>query len=805
MKIELFSREFCEEDKCFGLLLEGEHYLDAPALRLEFDQSDSIHLVCPKPETLAMLTGMIVLQAWTRGVGDDQMPLRERQPVLVITDTPGGFGEAYLRLRLPIVEIEPLSRMRRVKLWEKTRHAGTDVASYWENLVGEGDSRNRFHNFFPAYSVLQADAKPKPIAAREFLGRTDDAGPAVLILRRSDGEALARVIEKHRPFFIFQHTRQPAPSSGWHVPNVVCHDSIFAPELSELDPVRDVYACMADTAFEAFCKSCQFVITRPELPSEVARLLADVDGAIASLLEELDKRPHRVMRDVARTSLRVRILLWSLPVGVETYEVGLALAQLPASLRFRSSLTRLIEALQARVPEMAALGDWEQLIVQVLLEDFRKLTGLLAHDTPKRGMLRAVLSRQSEGNSSSAAVFIVENKTFGNALRQALAFPEPSGLGELAKHSLTVEAFEISRLEAGREFVIFGAFEPHEIFPALSRLRPRRVTAILYPGELRSLSLRLKVVRTLFPTHPAINLLMPLIENVDSACVESGAFGRLQRAGSDLQGLLRVLSQDRGIEGVGSILAGEEERGDDGGKVQAHLVELEAEGGGKRLAVLLTADARLSYVRDNDSIFTGTLEDLSTGDRLIHIDPVLRESIRQRILSANRLGQGELELRDVADRWRMELAEGIRREEMTHAEVLSRIRQHGSNIMTAASIGHWVRGTVHGPLDVNDILRIGHAVRSEWLIKHWREVGLALIAIRSGSVSIGHQITRLIQRAAVGDLELSEDERQFLAQTGITMGELQDAATLVSVTAVSDETTEVPSEKIGDVFLLDAA
>lgn len=231
------------------------------------------------------------------------------------------------------------------------------------------------------------------------------------------------------------------------------------------------------------------------------------------------------------------------------------------------------------------------------------------------------------------------------------------------------------------------------------------------------------------------------------------------------------------------------------------------------MAVLLTRDAHVSFVRNDDSICTGSLMDLQPGDRLIRVDPVLRESLREKIFSADPLRQAEPELQAIAKRWRAELVAGMHAPKtdadvgasLTHAEVLSRIRARGSTIVTAASIGHWARGTVHGPQDINDILRTGEAIGSEWLMGHWREVGLALIAIRSGSISLGHQITKLIQRAALGDLELSADEQQFLEQTGITMGELQDAATLVTVSAISSDTTEVPSERVGNVFVVDTA
>jgi len=814
MKILLFSGEFLRRDECFGLYLQAEATYRSPALELEFDASQVVRIVCGDPQLVALLAGLIALQAWTYGMGEDGMPLPERRPLLVVTDTPGRFGDAFLRLRLPIAQIERLCKRRRIKLYEKTGRAGTDAASYWENLVRERDPRNRFHNFFPAYAVLRSGAQPKPISDREFLGRADDAGPAVVISRYTDRESVTKLISRHRPFLVLVHSENSATASGTGLPTVICHDSIFAPEISEFPQEGATYRCMPDTGFEAFCEKSDFTIVQPELPPEGARLLSDADGALISLSEELEKRMRRLVRDVARTALRLRTLFWSLPIGVEAYEQGLVLSQLPATLQFDVSVSRLFEALRGRIPEMAALGDWPHLIIQVLVEDMGKLIQLMAGQSPKRRVLVDVI-RDSKAGAKRAPALIVDSKPFGAALRHSLAFPEPVGLGENAKDLTILSGSEISQLELGRECVILGAFEPEQIFPPLSRSGPRRITAILYPGELRFLQARLQKARELFPTHAAVpNLVVPMLANVGTADPKMPGL-RLQASGLDLSALLRTLARQREINGVGMILTDVvRPRADDGDtKVRAHVVELESEERNQRMAVLLTSDAHVSYVRNDDSICTGSLVDLLPGDRLIRIDPVLRESLREKIFSANPLEQSEPELQTIAKRWRAELAAGIHAprsdrdigESLTHGEVLSRIKALGSTIVTPATIGHWARGTVHGPRDINDILRVGQAVGSQWLMDHWREVGLALIAIRSGSISLGHQITKLIQRAALGDLELSEDEQQFLEQTGITMGELQDAATLVTVTAVSSDTTEVPSEQVGNVFLVDSS
>ncbi len=815
MKTLLFCDEFYRRDKFFGLCLPGEVTYRSPAVELEFEPSEVVHVVCGDAQMAAFLAGLIALQAWTYGMEEDGIPLPERRPLLVVTDTPGRFGEAFLQLRLPIAQIEPLCRRRRVKLYEKTGRAGTDAASYWENLVHQRDPRNRFHNFFPAYAVLRSGAEPKPISGREFLGRADNAGPAVLISRCTDREAVTRLITEHRPFLVLIHSENSAAALGTGLPTVICHDSIFAPEISDVSQDWATCRCLPDPAFETFCQGSDLTVVQPELPPEAVRLLSDADGALVSLSEELAKRMRHLLRDVARTALRLRTLLWSLPVGIEAYEQGLVLSQLPATLRFDVSVNRLFEALRGRMPEMAALGEWHEFIIQVLVEDIGKLIRLLAPQSPKRLALMDVI-RGAKARTKRGPALVVDGKSFAAAIRHSLTFPAPAGLGELANDLAILPVTEISQLEPGRACVISGAFEPEQMFPGLSRSGPHPITAILYSGELRFLRVRLERAREIFPTHPAVpTLILPMLTNLGGADPNMRSLAQLQASGLDLGTLLRSFSRQRDTDRVGTILTDlERPRPDDRGTtVRAHVVELECEERSERMAVLLTRDAHVSFVRNDDSICTGSLMDLQPGDRLIRVDPVLRESLREKIFSADPLRQAEPELQAIAKRWRAELVAGMHAPKtdadvgasLTHAEVLSRIRARGSTIVTAASIGHWARGTVHGPQDINDILRTGEAIGSEWLMGHWREVGLALIAIRSGSISLGHQITKLIQRAALGDLELSADEQQFLEQTGITMGELQDAATLVTVSAISSDTTEVPSERVGNVFVVDTA
>ena len=150
-------------------------------------------------------------------------------------------------------------------------------------------------------------------------------------------------------------------------------------------------------------------------------------------------------------------------------------------------------------------------------------------------------------------------------------------------------------------------------------------------------------------------------------------------------------------------------------------------------------------------------------------------------------------------KWQEELAEGIRRLEVPYSEVLRRIQELGSQRISPVVIGQWARGDVLGPLDAHDIRRTGEVVGSGWIVENWQRIGWALVVVRSGHRLLGRQITGIIQRAAVGDYRLARQDEEFLEQIGITMGELQDAVTLIKIEAVSHDSRVVPIEQIGKV------
>jgi hypothetical protein len=201
-------------------------------------------------------------------------------------------------------------------------------------------------------------------------------------------------------------------------------------------------------------------------------------------------------------------------------------------------------------------------------------------------------------------------------------------------------------------------------------------------------------------------------------------------------------------------------------------------------------------------ITTNMVNALELGHRLIIINPDARESIAHSILAARQGKETDQTEGQLIKQWQQELSKGIEHHHLTYGEVLRRIRELGSQRVDQGIVGQWARGDVLGPLDIRDIYRSGQAVGSDWLIQNWQRVGVALLMVRSGHRVLGRQITRIIQKAAVGDYELAQQDETFLRQIGITMGELQDAVTLLTVEAVSREAKIVPIDQIGRVITL---
>lgn len=806
MKIRLFPKQFLEKDSCFGLYRSGPESLQRELpLTIEAESHAPIHIVHSDPRYIAYFAGLIVLQAWTRGIAELGAPSVERNPLLIITDEPGRFGEAYLSLHMPSDEIRKLSSRRRVTLYEKTGRPPkmeSDKSGYWEEYLDQGDTRTRLHNFFPAFQLLRAGSQPKIIASREHLGRGDGLGPAVLIVRRSDRENLRELQERYTPLLAIVDSQNGAiRPGGLEFPFLVFHRSIFAPEMTTEHQESCPPLCLPDAKFDHFCNQSNLDIIQPEEVGIATKTWNDIDGALQALMERVNERRHPVLLEIRRSTLRLRNLLLSLPSGIQQYEQSLILSGQPESLWYNWSITQPLQALENRMPEVAAIGEWEEFIVQEFLSGFQEIQSQSLKDSPKLAPLISLI--RGKLNESRRCVLVVSGQAYATALRCLISLPSPLGFGFPADKVTATTIHDLGSLEPDQDCVLTQAIDPHEIFTNLVPVGPRNITFILLRNELRFVAERLLRTKLLFPAHSANRLLQPihqLAERLEPvAAIPNKSRTSTLFSDGDFELALRMFNYEGKAIEHGTVLIEDSDALPRTlqAETEAHLIRLEND-----KAVFIDASSHLTYVEGDDSIASGPPSILQPGHRLIIVNPAARESIAHRIIAAR---QGE-EMEDtegqVILRWQRELAEGIRRSSFTQSEVLEKIRALGSERISPLIIGQWLRGEVLGPLDAQDIRRTGMAIGSEWLLQNWQRVSASLLIMRSGHRLLGRRITRLIKRAAVGDCELSARDEDFLKQLGISMGELQDAVTLLEIEAVSGETKMVPIEQVGKLILI---
>jgi hypothetical protein len=76
---------------------------------------------------------------------------------------------------------------------------------------------------------------------------------------------------------------------------------------------------------------------------------------------------------------------------------------------------------------MAALGEWEELILRELVEGFQRLGEFLRQDSPKKEPLVTALNGSLA--ASRRVALVVTSPSVASGLKWVIRFPQPYGLG----------------------------------------------------------------------------------------------------------------------------------------------------------------------------------------------------------------------------------------------------------------------------------------------------------------------------------------------------------------------------------------
>lgn len=804
MDVQLFPDALCTTHQCYGLTRANAELAD-PLVPITWNTDAPLHLVHSSHEHLAYITGLLVLQAWTAGL-DDNGPLSERRPVLLITERPGTFAEAYLRLEVPADQIDAFSTARRMALYQRGQSAKAS-ANYWDQKVGERNNQPRLHNMFPACDLSRPTTTPSPIASREYFGRGDDSAqerPALLIARPCDADGLALIARNHRPYLTIIDTDALPTDTTRHIaPTIAYHESLFAPELARLVP-GTVY-CLPDQQLKTFTDASTITLLEPHADPSLTEAWEAADFALSLLIADADRARDRTTRQIERAASLLRNVLLALPVGVDAYEQAVVYAQQPPASAYDASITEPLDALGHRLPEMTARGALQHDILKEVVKGFRTITNALRSASPKAPVIIQTVN-ESIANGRRVAV-VAPNTAAAAAMTWISRLPAPHGLAlpDMSVRVLTLD--QLAALSPDEDCVLHQAFDPHTILTRLARLGPRHITFVLLPNELRFLNERFMRARRLAPeaTPTVFAAIYAQLDRLAPPRARTTQPRPTLFSDSDFDLVQRLFEQGPRALRRASVLLDDIEAPDheNAHEVDALLIWLHGD-----LAVLLDANHRLPYVAHDHRVTSGTPADLEPGHALIIIDQAARESLKQSIVT-RRKSELPAQLRDLLTRWKQELREGRWRLGLTQVQLLERIQTLGSQRLAPGVIGQWERdptdeeidqATVLGPLDPIDLQRIGQIVKSSWLQEHWQEVGRALLLIRDKQRRRGRQLTELLQRAAIGDDKLTPQDNELLERHGITPGRLKDAVTLITVKHTTTEPRRVPIAQLGELI-----
>jgi hypothetical protein len=685
MNIRLFPDRFLKEDACFHLFRPGTQGVLELPVTIEAKSGVPLHIVHSDPDNLACLGALLVLQSWLYGIDELELPPTRRRPLLIITETPGRFAEAYLRLHIPAASLAQLSKRRIAALAKINEFRGRDEKSeFWWIYVKSDETRTRLHNFFPAHFVLRQDGPTHPIASRQHVGRGDDSGPAVLVVRATKRTNLADLRDEFRPFMVIVDAHGLAvPTGEKETPSVIYHSSIFSPEIATAADGL-VLCCLPDARFERFCNEATLRLVEPPEPVELTAACNEVDGALQALTERLEERRNRVLAEVHRASSRLRNVLFSLPVGIETYEQALVASGQPDGLWYHWSVTEPLNSVEGRLPEVAALGDWEELILSELVGGFRKLETILRAYSPKREAVLAAI--QESLTRGRRAALVVKGQAFAEGVKWTARFPQPYGLGLLPEQCTAVTPDDLDRLGTEHDCIVHHAFDPHDVLSALARTEPRRITFVLLRNELRFIGERFLRLRGLTPSHVAHNtILSPIYDQVErlnpSTAVKKRSRTSTLATDADFRVLMRMFEGELSAVDYGTVLSDGSEEDDEElrTEVLASLIRLEGDS-----VVFLDGARQVTCICGDDTIGSKRGDALEPGDRLVVVAPEAREFIASRVLSARRDEEHDTPANRTIRQWQQALATGIDNLGLTYAEVLRRIRELGSRRSTSA-------------------------------------------------------------------------------------------------------------------------
>ena len=217
----------------------------------------------------------------------------------------------------------------------------------------------------------------------------------------------------------------------------------------------------------------------------------------------------------------------------------------------------------------------------------------------------------------------------------------------------------------------------------------------------------------------------------------------------------------------------------------SEAVEIRATGGWRgffasedRLNVVVQSGAQ----RRTEERFVRSLRE---GDRILVIHGQKRQSLYELVISrVHNHPAMEIHLALIG-KWQEELAESFRarrRIGWTYQDVLTKIREQGSQISSTQTIRLWVLGQVLAPDDPNDLLRLARTMDMQFAEQYHSRINVAAQRIRGLHIGLSLRLNRWLKDQLSNVIE--EDFEVFDDELGLSFQDFRDSLGIHTVESV---------------------
>jgi hypothetical protein len=211
--------------------------------------------------------------------------------------------------------------------------------------------------------------------------------------------------------------------------------------------------------------------------------------------------------------------------------------------------------------------------------------------------------------------------------------------------------------------------------------------------------------------------------------------------------------------------------------------------------LLLSPDSFVSRVKGGQAEEGVLASALRVADTLVVVDQDPRKMLLDKVIEQAGTVPEYAMLAELVKQWRTVLRRGYA-QHGTYAALHAALADEGVNVGDQA-VATWVRGNTIGPMDRENVRRVGVALGDDVLAKHYKTVCNAISTLRGIHVKLGRRVGDLVVRegvaGAVGGRGVDEVVDEV---SGLTVGDFRGCVEFLTIADIRHFGT-VPTQMLG--------